>query len=78
MLEGTHIPWTIALIGGAAPDHALTRTALERGGHVRIGLEDDADGDANVEMVERAVKLCEAVGRPVATLPETEAILGLH
>lgn len=78
MLEGTAIPWTIALIGGAAPDHALTRTALERGGHLRVGLEDDTDGDANADLVRRAVKLCEAVGRPVATPAETEMILGLR
>jgi uncharacterized protein (DUF849 family) len=78
MLAGTDIPWTIALIGGAAPDHPLTRAALERGGHLRIGLEDDADGDANPDLVRRAVKLCDAVGRPVATLAETEKIIGLH
>ncbi|MBM3675294.1 MAG: 3-keto-5-aminohexanoate cleavage protein [Actinobacteria bacterium] len=77
MLEGTGIPWAIAVVGAAALDYPITRAALERGGHLRIGLEDEPEGPANDEIVRRAADLCATVGRPIATLPETERILGL-
>lgn len=77
MLGDTGIPWALAVIGGDAIAAPVTRLALERGGHVRVGLEDDADATSNVELVERAAALCAEVGRPVATLTQAEAILGL-
>ena len=77
MLGDSGIPWAIAIIGGAALDHPLTRVALERGAHLRVGLEDQPDGPANAELVAGAARLCEQVGRPVATLIETERLLGL-
>ncbi len=77
MLAGTGIPWAIAIVGGAALDHPLTRRALELGGHLRVGLEDDPDGPANAEIVAGAAAMCRDAGRPVATLAETEDLLGL-
>jgi 3-keto-5-aminohexanoate cleavage enzyme len=77
MLDGTGIPWAIAVVGGDALASPLTRLALERGGHVRVGLEDDPDATGNVALVERAAALCADVGRPVATLAEAETILSL-
>ena len=47
---------------------AITRLAIERGGHVRVGLEDYA-GDKtppNVQLVEEVVKIARDVGRPIA------------
>jgi 3-keto-5-aminohexanoate cleavage enzyme len=77
MLTGTEIPWAIAVVGGDAFDPPITRVALERGGHLRVGIEDDPDATDNRALVERAAALCRDVGRRVATLAETETILGL-
>jgi uncharacterized protein (DUF849 family) len=78
MLGTSGIPWAIALIDGDLLAHPLARTALERGGHLRVGLEDDPTGPANADIVRAAAELCAEVGRPVATLADTEAILGLR
>jgi 3-keto-5-aminohexanoate cleavage enzyme len=57
--------------------------ALARGWHVRTGLEDvvaDSDGSfvkSNAELVERAVTLAEAMGRPVASPSIARELLGL-
>ena len=77
MLGDSAIPWAIAIVGGAALAHPLTRVALERGAHLRVGLEDQPDGPANAELVAGAQRLCEEVGRGIATPAETETILGL-
>jgi 3-keto-5-aminohexanoate cleavage enzyme len=76
MLGDSGIPWAIAIVGGDALAHPLTRAALQRGAHLRVGLEDDADGAANAELVTAATRLCHDVGRDVATLAETESLLG--
>ena len=78
MLGDTGIPWAIALIDGDVLSHPLTTRALERGGHLRVGLEDaPRAASGNVRLVEAAAALCASVGRPVATLADTEAILDL-
>jgi uncharacterized protein (DUF849 family) len=78
MLGDTGIPWAIALIDGDVLSHPLTTRALERGGHLRVGLEDDPRAaSGNARLVEAASELCAAVGRPVANLADTEAILDL-
>jgi uncharacterized protein (DUF849 family) len=77
MLAGTDIPWAVAVVGGNALTAPVTKLALERGGHLRVGLEDDAEAPDNAELVAGAAALCAEVGRPVATLAESETILGL-
>lgn len=77
MLGDTGIPWAVTVVGGDALAAPVTRLALERGGHLRVGLEDDADASSNAELVERAAALCADVGRPVARPAEAETILGL-
>ena len=80
LMEGSTVPWSVAVIGGDLYAHRDTALeALARGAHLHVGLEDHA-GDrkpTNVELVQEAVELCEAAGRPVATIAETEAILDL-
>jgi uncharacterized protein (DUF849 family) len=74
MLEGCDLPWAVAVIGGDVAGSGLARLALERGGHVRVGLEDYAGPrtPANAELVAEVVALARAAGRPVAT-PATAA-----
>ena len=79
MLEGTGLAWSVAVLGGDLLGLELARYALRKGGHVRVGLEDYAGPGtpSNVELVERAVALCEAEGRTVASCREAEEILGM-
>lgn len=67
MLEGSGLAWCVGLMGDTLLDSPLARHAVERGGHLRIGIEDiGGTSDAtNVEMVEAAVDLANQVGRPV-------------
>jgi 3-keto-5-aminohexanoate cleavage enzyme len=73
--------WTAAAIG--APHFALMAAALAAGGHIRTGMEDVAYFargrflQSNAQLVERAVQLCLAIGRPVATPAQAREILGL-
>jgi uncharacterized protein (DUF849 family) len=77
MLGDAPVPWAVAVLGGSLLDTAVARTALERGGHLRVGIEDWDDGPTNAEQVSAAAALCKQVGRPVATIAETGATLGL-
>ena len=60
-------------------EHGLARHALERGGHLHLGLEDFAGArkPTNVELVREGVSLCRSLGRRVATCAEAAAILDL-
>lgn len=77
MLGDTALPWGSTVLGGSILDTPIARATVERGGHLRVGLEDDGSGPSNVEQVQRAVALCAEVGRPVATTAEARAILGM-
>lgn len=73
--------WTAAGIGR----HQLTvaRWALEKGGHVRTGLEDNLKYDrsrlanGNAELVGQIVELCPQYDRVPATTAQARDILGL-
>jgi uncharacterized protein (DUF849 family) len=77
MLGDAELPWAVAVIGGSLLDSPLAAMALERGGHLRVGIEDHFTAESNLAEVARARALCEAAGRPLATTAQTEAILGL-
>ncbi len=79
LLGDCDVPWSVGVMGGDVFAEGLARHALERDGHLHIGLEDYAGSDkpTNEEFVDRAVALCEEVGRPVASIEETVALLGL-
>ena len=75
------VPWCAAGIG---PNQAvLNDWAIGAGGHARTGLEDnirldrDTLAPSNAALVKRAVEICGKHGRPVATVAEARAILGL-
>jgi 3-keto-5-aminohexanoate cleavage enzyme len=78
MMAGSKLPWIVSLFGDAVLDTPLARHALERGGHLRVGIEDAAGRSdlTNVEMVEAAVALAAEVGRPVA--PGSEVLTGVR
>src|SRR4029450_6037029 len=44
MLDRTGLPWSVAVLGGDVVGCGLAEYALERGGHVRAGLEDYGGG----------------------------------
>jgi 3-keto-5-aminohexanoate cleavage enzyme len=77
MVGDAPIPWAVAVLGGSLIDSPVARRAVERGGHLRVGLEDFDGGPANVEQVEAAVRVCNDAGRPVATLSEAAKVLDL-
>jgi 3-keto-5-aminohexanoate cleavage enzyme len=77
MFGDTPVEWAVAVLGGSLLETPIARAALERGGHLRVGIEDWDDGPANVDQVAAAAALCAEVGRPVATIRQTEQLLGL-
>lgn len=77
MLGDAALPWAVAVLGGSLLDSELASWTLERGGHLRVGLEDHPGAKSNRDEVERARALCERHGRRLATPAEAAEILGL-
>ncbi len=65
MMAGSALPWTVNLSGDPVLESDLARCALERGGHLRVGIEDAAGMTplSTAEMAHDAVFLADAVGR---------------
>jgi uncharacterized protein (DUF849 family) len=72
MMEGLDLKWAVACPAAdrSIMDTPLARMALERGGSLRIGLEDYTTGPSNLEQLERAKELVAAVGRRIIHGPE--------
>lgn len=75
--------WALAGIGDC--QRQVHQWAIDRGGHVRVGLEDSIYLDetrqtlaTNRALVERVAEMGRAQGREPATATETRAILGLE
>ena len=79
MMEGSDLVWSVAVLSGDVLSNGVARHALERGGHVRVGLEDFAGNrtPTNEELVQEVVALGREVGRPLATPVEAAKILDL-
>lgn len=80
MLDGSGLPWLVAVLGGDVVGCGLAALALERGGHVRVGLEDYA-GERTptyAGLVEEVAALVSASDRRVADVREIHDILGLR
>jgi 3-keto-5-aminohexanoate cleavage enzyme len=79
MLAGTGLPWAVAVLGGDVVECGMAGWAVERGGHIRVGLEDfgGSQTPGNVELVQAAVGVVRGLGHEVATCDEASSILGL-
>jgi uncharacterized protein (DUF849 family) len=79
LLDSCDVPWAVAVLGGDVVESGIARVALERGGHLRVGLEDHAGSrtPSNEELVREAAALAEDIGRPVATCDEADKLLNL-
>jgi uncharacterized protein (DUF849 family) len=77
MLKESRLPWAVAVIGGSLLDSEIARIALERGGHLRVGLEDFFTAKSNLDEVQRAAALAREFGRPLASCAEAAQLLGL-
>ena len=74
--EAPHAPWMIA--GLDVDITPLIPYAVERGGHVRVGLEDAPFGarKTNVQLVEEAARLIRSVGKEPASTAEIRRAFG--
>jgi len=79
LLGECDLPWSVAVFGGDLLAAPVAGLALERGGHLHIGLEDYGGSrrPTNAELLEEAVLLCDKVGRPPASSAEAASILRL-
>lgn len=79
LVAETDLPWSVSVWGGDLLRSPVARMAVERGGHLHVGLEEHS-GDrvpTNVELVEEAVALVGECGRRVATSAEAAELLDL-
>jgi len=68
MMEGLDLKWSEGTMGATSiMDTPLAQMAPERGGSFRVGLEDWVTGPSNVEQLERAKEIINAVGRPIVS-----------
>ncbi|TEX47428.1 MAG: 3-keto-5-aminohexanoate cleavage protein [Acidimicrobiales bacterium mtb01] len=79
MIDGSGLHWAVAVLGGDVVASGVAALAIERGGHVRVGLEDYAGPrhPRNEELVAEVADLARASGRGVATCRDTARILQL-
>jgi uncharacterized protein (DUF849 family) len=80
MLEGSGLPWSVSVWGGDLMATPIARLAVERGGHLHVGIEEFFSPErepSNLELAREATALCARVGRPLATPAEAAAALGL-
>ncbi|NCY16453.1 MAG: 3-keto-5-aminohexanoate cleavage protein [Actinobacteria bacterium] len=79
MLGDCPVPWAVSVVGGDVVASGLAQYAVERGGHIHLGLE-FFDGDrtpTNATLVREAVELCDRLGVAVASPDEAAVILDL-
>lgn len=72
LLGDAPVPWMVGVQGGDVAAGGVARAAIERGGHVRVGLEDFRDDSrasppTNAELVDEMMQIAATCGRPVAS-----------
>jgi uncharacterized protein (DUF849 family) len=78
MLDGSGLAWMVAVFGGDVVASGIAALAIEKGGHVRVGLEDHHAPPRqarNEELVAEVAALSRSAGRPPATVEEAPKIL---
>ena len=79
LMQGCDLPWCVAVLGGDVMASGVARYALDRGGHLRVGLEDyvGSDKPKNADLVRAAAMLAADAGRRVASPAEAAELLNL-
>jgi 3-keto-5-aminohexanoate cleavage enzyme len=80
MLEDSGLPWSVSVWGGDLMATPIARAALERGGHLHVGIEEfyaPGRSPTNEELVREAAELCAKVGRPLASCAQAAELLRL-
>lgn len=79
ILGDCDLPWGVSACAADVVGCGIARAALERGGHLHLGLEmyDGGRKPSNAELIAEAVALCREVGRPPLRWNETADWLGL-
>ena len=78
MIEPYGLPWLVSVQGGDVVATGMAAMALERGGHLQVGLEPSGDRErSNREIVAEAVNLAQRMGREPATIEATRSLLQL-
>jgi uncharacterized protein (DUF849 family) len=77
MIGEVPIHWAVAVLGGSLLDSKIADLAIERGGHLRVGLEDESGAASNLVLVERAKERVERAGHQLASPEEAARMLGL-
>jgi 3-keto-5-aminohexanoate cleavage enzyme len=79
LLGDCDVPWAVSVVGGDVIASDVARLAVERGGHLHVGIEFfiGEREPTNTQLVREAVELCERVGRSVATPLEAAKLLRL-
>lgn len=73
--------WSVAAMG--RHQFPMAQLALNRGGHVRVGMEDNIYlekgvlAKSNAELVSKVVQMAKELGRPIATSREARKLLHL-
>lgn len=79
MLGDWDVPWLVSSFGADCVGCGLAEAAIQRGGHVQVGLEPYA-GDrtpTNAELVSEVTEIAARYDRPIASPTEAAAILKL-
>jgi 3-keto-5-aminohexanoate cleavage enzyme len=73
------LPWAVAVVGGCVFESGMAKLALEKGGHIRLGLEDFAGErtPSNLQLLDEIAGLARAIGRNPASSREAAGLLGL-
>ncbi len=73
--------WSVTAIGRW--QFPMLRLALIKGGHIRVGMEDNlylekgVMAQSNAQLVEKVVSMAKELGRPIASVPQARKILHL-
>ena len=74
------VPWMVAAQGDAILDSAVAQMALERGGHIRVGVEDlsGASNMSNLETVDAVKVLAAKTERQIVSGQAAKEYLGIR